>query len=1060
MLRRVIFSLAVCFFEVVVCGRVWATDDAAPTPAATQPVPEKRPAPKSLLPENEEDIVGAFRLVAISGKAEQSEMLLTGLPFSRALRLQSVTIPVEAWQQFTQAPVTGAMGAGDTGLFVFSIRAQSDAVAPVNASIKGSDEPYPVLATRDVMPTKEWRTVYVAFSALGGFAAGKANVAFFFGGTRQTVEIGGVTMLNFGQTISLASLKAVAVKLPMEPTTDGTVTETRPRFPFVIPRNEAAPNDLDVSFLNEAPAGKNGFIIAKGGHFYESDTNRHVRFFGTNIALEACFPSHGAADAVAAHLAKYGVNAVRLHHLDNTWDGPETMIWDSKYPDHRHLDPVKLERMDYLIAALEKRGIYIDMCLHVSRKFTAADGFPESVGKIAFFDKRVDEFDPQMIAVDQEYFHDLLTHTNPYTKLRYADDPGFLSVEINNEDSLMGLSGDTPGNHLAGLPEPYHGTLQKLWNAWLVQKYKSTEKLADAWRTPDRTTGGNLYSFSPEPSQWTLQTIGDKVSATMARDGEALRVNVAKTDDTFWHVQLYRERQGLLEKGKTYTLSFEAKSDTPYPLDVSGVTDHEPFTAIGISGEAPLSREWQLFSFTFRADNAEEGHNRLPSFPLGGQTGTIWIRNVQIKSGEGPAVLPVAHALEDGGVRVAPTGAGVARADWLSFIADTENAYNATMRGYLRGIGVKQMITLSQAGFGELSGMYREAKSDFVDAHSYWDYADSFYDPVKDVPMTPALGKSDGLTDGLAFWRVAGRPFTVTEYNIPFPNEYRAECVPEFASFAAFQDWDAIYLFAYPNYEPGDAPDAIQFPLDAGADPAIPCFFPTAAMMFRTGMIPMATGSMTLPLPGEFPAKRVAAGLRNRGAWEEQGITPALAFWQRLQAGLGATGSPVLSGTSGPAAKILSVQTQDAATARYVADAPPAKVVAGFVGGQTVRLQDAMFQFGKLTHNYGALTLCAMDYKPLAASSKALLTFVTHTQNSGQQWNAAHTMLEKPGTGPILVDRASVEVRLSVDGPREVYPLDASGKRGAPMAATFANGVLTFSIPQEAETVWFVVVKP
>ncbi|MGB8356894.1 MAG: hypothetical protein WCD79_23555, partial [Chthoniobacteraceae bacterium] len=383
-------------------------------------------------------------------------------------------------------------------------------------------------------------------------------------------------------------------------------------------------------------------------------------------------------------------------------------------------------------------------------------------------------------------------------------------------------------------------------------------------------------------------------------------------------------------------------------------------------------------------------------------------------------------------------------------------AYNTTMRGFLRGIGVKQMITLSQAGFGELFGMYREAKSDFVDAHAYWDYADSFYQPVKDVPMTPALGKGDVLTEGLAFWRVAGKPFTVTEYNICFPNEYRAECVPEFASFAAFQGWDAIYLFAYPNYEPSDKPDAIQFPLDAGADPAISCFFPTAAMMFRTGMIPTATESAVLPLPGEFPAARVAAGLRNRRAWEEKGITPAMAFSYRVQGGIGAAGSPAL-----PAAgsKILDVQTQDAVTARYVADAPSAKVIAGFVGGQTVRVQDAMFQFGKLTHNYGALTLCAMDYKPLAATSKALLTFVTHTQNSGQQWDAAHAKLEKPGGGPILVDRASVEVRLSVDGTRNVYALDASGKRGAQMAATFANGVLTFSIPQEAETVWFLIVK-
>src|SRR5207249_938077 len=95
-----------------------------------------------------------------------------------------------------------------------------------------------------------------------------------------------------------------------------------------------------------------------------------------------------------------------------------------------------------------------------------------------------------------------------------------------------------------------------------------------------------------------------------------------------------------------------------------------------------------------------------------------------------------------------------------------------------------------------------QSRMDFVDAHAYWDHPEF---PNHDWSARNWTIKNKPMVDnpaGATLWqlaatRVAGKPFTVTEYNHSAPNEYQAECIPMIATYAALQDWDAVYLFAY-----------------------------------------------------------------------------------------------------------------------------------------------------------------------------------------------------------------------------------------------------------------------
>ena len=115
--------------------------------------------------------------------------------------------------------------------------------------------------------------------------------------------------------------------------------------------------------------------------------------------------------------------------------------------------------------------ISISICLF-SRHFTEADGViaAEALGMAA---KPVSMFDPTLIELQKKYAKDLLTHYNPYTKLRYCDDPAVALIEIINESSIIGLK---PEN----LPDFYSSQFTNLFNDWKKKSPFNNEKRAFA----------------------------------------------------------------------------------------------------------------------------------------------------------------------------------------------------------------------------------------------------------------------------------------------------------------------------------------------------------------------------------------------------------------------------------------------------------------------------------------------------------------------------------------------------------------------------------------------------
>jgi hypothetical protein len=246
------------------------------------------------------------------------------------------------------------------------------------------------------------------------------------------------------------------------------------RFAFVIPGDDAAATATDFSQLNRKPAGADGFVTIRDGHFHTA--GGRLRIWGVNTCFGGSFPPHDVAEKIAAHLAKLGVNGVRMHHHD-TYGAPRG-VWGKLVAGRRTFDPDQLDRQDYFLAELHRRGIYANLNLHVSRTFTEAEGFvAKDLPQAVRYDKYLLYYEPRMRKLFRDFCRMYLTHRNPYRKLRRADDPGIAMLEITNENAFS-----TRGPAIAAsLGEPYRGEFRRQWNAWLKARYQTTAALKAAW---------------------------------------------------------------------------------------------------------------------------------------------------------------------------------------------------------------------------------------------------------------------------------------------------------------------------------------------------------------------------------------------------------------------------------------------------------------------------------------------------------------------------------------------------------------------------------------------------
>ena len=408
------------------------------------------------------------------------------------------------------------------------------------------------------------------------------------------------------RTLALAVLLALTSVAAGAQTRDGSLL-----VPFTMEHRLADSTSIDLSFLLDAPAGRHGFVRIRDGHLARGDGAR-LRLWGIHLTDwsrgSVLLPPKEDVPLWASTLARFGINCVRLHFID--LDAPRGLI--AAGADSRGFDPQQLDRLDFLVAELKKRGIYIDLNLNVGRSYRAGDSVPD-FERIRWA-KGMTLYDPRLIQLQKEYAREILTHVNPYTGLAYRDDPAVAIVEILNENAVwVGFTAPTPH---------YDDQLTSLYNAWLEQNLSSAQRArlreitgAAADAPIPRLKGPEVASAPRERFIAESRFVVDVESrfylgmAAYLRDSLGVRVPITATADHGHSSSSYPMLMSLAKLDIVDGHSYWQHPGSPPPVNTPMVNDPLHSTVVRLSRTAVAGKPYTVseFNHPFPNDWAAEG---------------------------------------------------------------------------------------------------------------------------------------------------------------------------------------------------------------------------------------------------------------------------------------------------------------------------------------------------------------------------------------------------------------------------------------------------------------------
>ncbi len=238
---------------------------------------------------------------------------------------------------------------------------------------------------------------------------------------------------------------------------------------------------LDLSGRKRFSPEKDGAmqITRDGAVTFRTQEGRPVRLIGFNA-----FPSlyrmkgktreevHRTIDRCLEQAKRMGYDYFRTNFLLDR-DPFQGATADFEF------QPEYLDRLDYLVAACRRYGLYI-------YGTTASYQLGRKEWNTPFQQRAVLKNEtlfgvPERRAEWKKLIVKLLTHVNPYTGLAYKDDPAFLCFEFYNEQEISLQS-------LLRAPESFPVSTLSFINAkfirFLEEKYKTPQQLSRCWGTP------------------------------------------------------------------------------------------------------------------------------------------------------------------------------------------------------------------------------------------------------------------------------------------------------------------------------------------------------------------------------------------------------------------------------------------------------------------------------------------------------------------------------------------------------------------------------------------------
>lgn len=386
-----------------------------------------------------------------------------------------------------------------------------------------------------------------------------------------------------------------------------------------------------------------------------------------------------------------------------------------------------------------------------------------------------------------------------------------------------------------------------------------------------------------------------------------------------------------------------------------------------------------------------------------------------------------------------------------AFYVDVERGFFLRLAAFLREeLGVKSLLVGNSDHGHSRSGYPIVASTsllDVVDGHVYWQHPNYLTDPktgrragfeIKNTPMVDDPLHSSVVQ--LSRSAVAGKPYTVSEVNHPFPNEYAAEGVPVLAAYAALQDWDGVFWYTLAHQSVPGLDDVVAGHFDFAKDPVKLSQVAAGALMFLRGDVQPARQTAAR----SYTREQVLDSIRlpgSEGPYFTPGFPLSLPLQQAVRvASLDGTASadfgPVAPSPIESDTGELAWHAAGKHTGLVRVNTARSQALIGFCAQAKGGTEHLAFT---LENSFAAVTLSSLDVRPIVTAPRLLLTLGARVGNSGMAWNAKRTSLETWGHAPTTIEPVRGTLRIKNLSPARgltMQPLDGAGRpMGSPITA-------------------------
>lgn len=404
---------------------------------------------------------------------------------------------------------------------------------------------------------------------------------------------------------------------------------------------------------------------------------------------------------------------------------------------------------------------------------------------------------------------------------------------------------------------------------------------------------------------------------------------------------------------------------------------------------------------------------------------------------------------------------------------DLTKQYYKEMRDHLRKIGVKIPITGTNWMPSTGGVACSNVEMDFSDSHMY--YYDWRWGEEDKFCYNEPINGHERTLQRLAYNRLNGQPFFVSEWDMPWPNCYRAEGPIFYAAVSALQGWSgcAIHTYAYSsNLDHMNILGKEVSSATIGGTPYREGIFSTWNDPAKFGLFYHA--ALIVRRADISPAReRVGIRVPDPNAVHMEALTDLLETHQAALVPQGAS-SVGLDRTVNDSDRIPRedpnlFRSDNGQVWRNLAgkfggiDTPRTKVIYGRLsGGRNGKITafagtevDGMAV--RAQSDFAVVALSSLTDEPIEKSDNLLLSTVGRACNTDQTFDGDR--LISFGRAPILAEAIRAEITIRTERrDLKVWGVNAEGFYVGEIPARFENGEMTFTVGEKYPACYYLIV--